>query len=47
MKTHKEISEQIQNDIISYASTVDDEKIFFTDAVIDELCEIVVKNLNK
>ena len=46
MKTNKEISEQIQNDIISFASAIDDEKLFFTDSVIDELCRIVINNIN-
>jgi hypothetical protein len=40
----KSLSEQIQEDILSYASSVDDEKVFFTDDVLDELCEIVVSN---
>lgn len=40
----KTLSNQIQEDIMSYASAVDDEKVFFTDAVLDELCEIVVLN---
>ena len=40
----KTLSNQIQEDILSYASVVDDEKLFFTDAVLDELCEIVVSN---
>lgn len=36
--------EQIQQDILSYASVIDDEKIFLTDEVLDELCGIVVDN---
>ena len=40
----KSLSEQIQEDIKSYASSVDDEKLIFTDEVLDELCEIVVSN---
>lgn len=40
----KTICEQIQEDILSYASTVDDEKLFFTDEVLDELCNIVIDN---
>ena len=40
----KSLSEQIQEDIMSYASAVDDEKVFFTDAVLDELCEIIMSN---
>lgn len=43
----KEICEQIQEDIISYASCIDDEKIFFNDKVLDELCQIVVDNFKK
>ena len=39
--------EQIQQDILSFASEVDDEKIFFTDEVLDELCDIVVRNFEK
>ena len=39
--------EQIQEDILSYASVIDDEKIFFTDDVLTELCDIVVSNFNK
>jgi hypothetical protein len=46
-RTLKQIKEQIQEDIISYASVIDDEKLFFTDNVIDELCQIVVDNINK
>jgi hypothetical protein len=41
------IREQIQQDILTYASFVDDEKIFFNDEVLDELCEIVVRNFNQ
>jgi hypothetical protein len=46
-RTLKQLKEQIQEDIISYASVIDDEKLFFTDNVIDELCQIVVDNINK
>lgn len=48
--TYKEllsVREQIQEDIISFASAVDDEKIFFNDDVLDELCDIVVSNFTK
>ena len=38
------VREQIQEDIRSYASVVDDEGIFMTDEVLDELCDIVVSN---
>jgi len=41
------VREQIQQDILTYASFVDDEKIFFNDEVLDELCEIVVRNFEK
>jgi hypothetical protein len=41
------IREQIQQDILSYASVVDDEKIFFSDEVLDQLCQIVVDNFDK
>ena len=41
------VREQIQQDILSFASIVDDEKIFFNDEVLDELCEIVVRNFNQ
>ena len=41
------VREQIQQDILSFASIVDDEKIFFNDEVLDELCEIVVRNFEK
>ena len=39
-------SEQIQQDLLSYASSIDDEKIFFTDEVLDELCQIIVDNFD-
>lgn len=39
--------EQIQEDILAFASSIDPEKVFFTDEVLDELCEIVVSNFNK
>jgi len=46
--THKidilSVREQIQEDIRSYASSIDDEGIFMTDEVLDELCDIVVSN---
>ena len=48
--TYKEllsVREQIQQDILSFASVIDDEKIFFNDEVLDELCEIVVRNFEK
>jgi hypothetical protein len=38
------VREQIQEDIRSYASSIDDEGIFMTDEVLDELCDIVVSN---
>ena len=38
--------EQIQEDILAFASSMDDEKIFFTDEVLDQLCEIIVSNFN-
>lgn len=41
------VREQIQQDILTYASFIDDEKIFFNDEVLDELCEIVVRNFEK
>jgi len=41
------VREQIQQDILSYASVVDDEKIFFNDEVLDQLCQIVVDNFDK
>ncbi|MFZ9376971.1 MAG: hypothetical protein ACO25K_07585, partial [Candidatus Fonsibacter ubiquis] len=40
------LREQIQEDILSFASCVDDEKIFFNDDVLDQLCDIVVSNFN-
>jgi hypothetical protein len=41
------VREQIQEDILSFASVVDDEKIFFNDDVLDTICEIVVLNFTK
>jgi Rad3-related DNA helicase len=38
------VREQIQEDILSYASVIDDEKIFLTDEVLDELYQIVINN---
>lgn len=38
------VREQIQEDILSFASVIDDEKIFLNDDVLDELCNIVVSN---
>lgn len=43
----KKVMEQIQEDIRSYASSVDDEGIFFNGEVIDTLCQIVTDNMNK
>ena len=43
----QQVIEQIQEDILSYASVIDDEKIFLNDDVLDELCDIVVSNFNK
>lgn len=42
----KSVREQIQEDILSYASVIDDEKIFLTDEVLDELCDIVIDNFD-
>lgn len=42
----KSVREQIQQDILSYASVIDDEKIFLTDEVLDELCGIVIDNFD-
>jgi len=41
------VREQIQEDILSFASVIDDEKLFFNDDVLDELCDIVVSNFTK
>lgn len=41
------VMEQIQEDILSYASSIDDEGIFFTQEVLDNLCQIVVDNFKK
>ncbi len=41
------VREQIQEDILSYASLIDDEQIFLNDAVLDELCNIVVSNFTQ
>ena len=41
------VREQIQQDILSYASAIDDEGIFFTQEVLDNLCQIVVDNFDK
>ena len=41
------VREQIQEDILSFASVVDDEGIFFNDDVLDQLCQIVVDNFTK
>jgi hypothetical protein len=38
------VREQIQEDILSYASLIDDEQIFLNDAVLDALCNIVCDN---
>jgi hypothetical protein len=42
----KSVREQIQQDILSYASVIDDEKIFLTDEVLDEFCDIVIDNFD-
>jgi hypothetical protein len=42
----KSVREQIQEDILSFASVIDDEKIFLTDKVLDELCQIVIENFD-
>jgi hypothetical protein len=41
------VREQIQQDILSFASVIDDKKLIFNDKVLDELCEIVVRNFEK
>jgi len=38
------VREQIQEDILCYASLIDDEKIFLNDDVLDALCDIVCDN---
>ena len=38
------VREQIQEDLLSFASTVDDEGIFFNQEVLDQMCQIVVDN---
>ena len=40
------VREQIQEDILSYASFIDDEQIFLNDDVLDELCNIIVNNFD-
>lgn len=42
----KSVREQIQEDILSFASVIDDEKIFLTDEILDEICGIVIDNFN-
>ena len=46
LKNNKILSvrEQIQEDFCSYASAIDDEGIFFTQEVLDQMCQIVVDN---
>ena len=39
-----QVSEQIQEDLRSFASSVDDEGIFFTQEVLGQMCQIVVDN---
>ena len=41
------VREQIQEDILSYASLIDDEQIFMNNDVLDELCNIVVSNFTQ
>jgi hypothetical protein len=41
------VREQIQEDILSYASLIDDEQIFLNDDVLDELCNIVCDNFTQ
>ena len=41
------VREQIQEDILSYASLIDDEKIFLNDDVLDALCNIVCDNFTQ
>lgn len=36
------LREKIQEDILAFASCTDDEKLFFTDEVLGNLCQIVV-----
>jgi hypothetical protein len=40
------LREQIQQDILSFASCVDDDKKCFTDQILDQLCDIIVDNFN-
>lgn len=39
--------EQIQEDILAFASSIDPEKVYLTDEVLDQFCEIVVSNFSK
>jgi hypothetical protein len=41
------VREQIQEDILSYADILDDEKIILNDLVLDEICDIIVSNFTK
>ncbi len=41
------VREQIQEDILSYASLIDDEQIFLNDDVLDALCNIVCDNFTQ
>lgn len=38
------LPEQIQEDILTYAECIDPDKKFLTDDVLDELCNIVIRN---
>jgi hypothetical protein len=41
------VREQVQQDILSFASVIDEKKLVLNDKVLDELCEIVVRNFEK
>ena len=42
-----EVSEQIQQDILSYIESIDPNYDYFNDQILDTLCQIVVDNIAK
>ena len=42
-----EVSEQIQQDILSYVESIDPNYDYFNDQILDNLCQIVVDNISK
>lgn len=43
----QEVSEQIQQDILSFVEFIDPNYDYFNDQILDTLCQIVVDNISE